>query len=45
MKQTMVVMAFRSPAMKESVRAVKRLISSEIRWSGLSASLENMSMR
>ena len=33
----MVVAERSSPLMKESVRAVKRLMSSEIRWSGLSA--------
>ena len=42
----MVVAERGSPLMKESVRAVKRLMSSEIRWSGLSAvPWENISRR
>ena len=42
----MVVAERSSPLMKESVRAVKRLMSSEIRWSGLSAvPWENISRR
>ena len=46
MKQKIVVIARSSPLMKDRVRAVKRLISSEIRWSGLSESPpENISIR
>ena len=46
MKQNMVVMALSRPAMKDRVRVVNRLMSSEIRWSGLSERPpENISSR